>query len=175
MVLGAVGVLLLVVGLVFGDALDGVLPESDWLSMTAVAAFLVALGFGGYLLETSTPAGAPLAAAGGFAAGIALGAVALRMSRSLAGMSTDGTPTVSDLVGVQGRVITAIPAGSTGEVMVRLGGQPMKLTAVLSEGSSKAVNGETIDRETEIVVVRAMSPTRVEVQTADEFWLSPEN
>lgn len=165
LVIGAVGALLLIVGLVIGDVFDGVLPESDWLSMTAIATWLTAFGFGAYVIDERSPLPTIIAVIVGAAAGFALGYVALRWSRSLATMATDATPTAADLTGRHGRVITAIPPRSSGEILVRMGGQPVKLTAVAGSGQ-----GETFERGTEVVVVDVLSSTRVEVQSTEVFW-----
>ena len=45
-VVGVVGALLLVAALVFDDALDGLLPESEIVSLPVIAAAMVAFGFG---------------------------------------------------------------------------------------------------------------------------------
>lgn len=156
---------MLLLGLLLGDALDGVLPESDWLSITAIATWMVAFGFGAVLLQRGAGLTAGQAAIGGAAAGFAFGYVALRWSRSLSKMATDGTPTAADLTGCEGRVITAIPPNSTGEVLVRLGGQPVKLTAVAGQDQRS-----TYERGVDIVVVNVLSATRVEVQAAETFW-----
>lgn len=167
-VIGVIGALLLLTGLLLGDILDGVLPESDWLSMTAIATWMVAFGFGAYLIDTRSPLPTAIAVLGGSVAGFALGYVALRWSRSLGTMATDATPTASDLNGRQGRVITAIPPQSTGEVLVRMGGQQIKLTAVVGPGQR-----EVLERGTDVVVVDVLSSTKVEVQAAEIFWGSP--
>ncbi len=165
-VIGLIGAGLLLLTLVFDDLFDGVLPESDWLSLTSIATFLTAFGFGAYVLSDQADLPAGLAAAGGAAAGVGLGAIAVRWSRSLSDMATDATPTSADLLGLEGKVVTAILPRSTGEAMVRLGGQPVKLTAV-ADGIE-----QPIDRGTSVVVVGVISPTRVQVQTAEEFWSS---
>ena len=55
--------------------------------------------------------------------------------------------------------------GLRGEVLVRLGGQPVKLSALASDGSDDSfANGA------EVVVVSVVSPTRVRVMAADRFW-----
>lgn len=164
-VLGVIGALGLAVGFVFDDVFEGLLPESDWFSLTAIAAFLSAFGLAGFIVDSRTALPVAVAIAAGLIAGTALGYTAIRWSRSLAAMSTDATPAVADLVGRQGRVITEVLPGSTGEVLIRLGGQQMKLTGVLA-----ADRPEPLARETEIVIVDALSATRVVVQPADEFW-----
>jgi membrane protein implicated in regulation of membrane protease activity len=165
LVIGIFGALFLTAGLAFGDLLDGVLPESEWLSMTAIATWMVAFGFGGYLIDTRTGLPTAFAVVGGAAAGVALGYVALKWSRSLSTMATDATPTAADLSGRTGRVITAIPPRSTGEVLVRIGGQQVKLTAVIG-----ADHDLPMERGAEVIVVDVLSATKVEVQAADHFW-----
>ncbi len=164
-VLGVVGVLLLVGAFLFDDVLDGLLPESDWLSLTAIAAFLSAFGLAGFIVDSRIGLPVALAVAAGTVAGVALSFVAVSWSRSLGSMSTDATPALADLVGLQGRVITEVLPGSSGEVLVRLGGQQVKLTGVVDGDRA-----EPLARETEVVVVDALSATRVVVQPANEFW-----
>lgn len=163
--IGAIGALLLVLALVAGDLLEGLVPDSDWLSLTAITTFMSAFGLAGYLVDSGIGAPLPVALIAGGAAGTTLGYVATRWSRSLSGMATDKTPTSSDLIGCQGRVVTPIPPNSTGEVLIRLGGQPVKLTAVAASDQSG-----TLEQQTEIVVVGVLSSTRVEVQAAESFW-----
>jgi membrane protein implicated in regulation of membrane protease activity len=166
--IGIVGVLLLLVALLVDDIFDGLLPESDWLSTASIAAFLAAFGFGAGLLQRQVGLHPGLAAAGGAAAGVALAMVAVRWSRALSTMATDATPTSGDLLGCTGRVITAVPGGSSGEVMVRLGGQPVKLSAVGPDGGDAELS-----RGAEVIVVDVLSPTRVRVEPVDRFWSSP--
>ena len=52
-------------------------------------------------------------------------------------------------------------AGGTGEVLVRLGGQPVKLSATAAED---------LPRGTDSVVIAVESSTRVVVEAADRFW-----
>lgn len=160
-VVGMVGVALLGLSFLFDDLLDAVLPGDGWLSTPVLGAFLTATGFGAALLAAGTGAGPGPALVGGVAAGLGLGWLALRFSRAMAGMATDATPTSADLVGRQGRVVTPVPAGGTGEVLVRLGGQPVKLAAR---------SDETLPTGSDVVVVAVRSPTRVEVQSAARFW-----
>ena len=65
----------------------------------------------------------------GTAAGVGAGTAAAAGYRSLTRVRTDATPTVRDLVGVEGQVVTAIAESGYGEVVVRLGGSPTKLSA----------------------------------------------
>lgn len=164
-VIACIGALLLGVALVFDDVLEGLIPENDWLSLSALATFLVAFGFGAYIVDSRTGLPTAVAVVVGICAGLALAVVALRWSRSLSNMTTDATPAASDLVGCDGHVVTPILPGSTGEVLVRLGGQPMKLTAVTGDHQT-----DQLDRDTPVAVVRVLSPTRVEVEAAADFW-----
>ena len=91
---------------------------------------------------------------------VALGFIALRLSLALVGMHTDATPASGDYLGQIGRVVTPI-AGGRGEVMVRMGGTPRKLTA-----SSE----HDIDRGVEVVVVEVLSPNAVTVMPTTELF-----
>jgi hypothetical protein len=57
--------------------------------------------------------------------------------------------------------VTPVRAGGTGEVLVRLGGQPVKLSATADED---------LPLGTESVVVAVESATRVKVESAVRFW-----
>ena len=83
---------------------------------------------------------------------LAMGGLALWLSRSLMNVNTDVTPTSSDLRGALGKVITRIPEGGLGEVRVSRHGHPLKLSARAEEA---------IDPGVEIVVVDVLSPTSV--------------
>jgi membrane protein implicated in regulation of membrane protease activity len=166
--IGCIGLAVLVLALVFDDALDGLFPDLGWLSMTGIAVFLAAFGFGAWVLDARVGLPTILATAGGLAGGTGLAAVALRWSRALSSMATDATPTAADLVGREGRVITPIPVDSRGEALIRLAGQQLKLTAVAS-----AEQKLELKRGTPVVVVRVLSPTQVEVVAADAFWSEP--
>ncbi len=163
-IIGSIGAALLIFSLVFDDVLDGVLPDGDLFSLPSIAAAMVAFGFGSAIL--SDQVGLPIGAAmgGGALVAVAAGAGAVRASRAAIGMATDATPTANDLLGSLGRVVIEIPVGSTGQVLVRLGGQPVKLTAVVGP------TGPMLPTGTEIIVVSVESSTKVTVQAAAEFW-----
>lgn len=162
--IGLVGLALLVLAFVFDDVFDGLLPGGDWLSTTSLAAFGAAFGFGASMLQIGANLNTGPAAVGGVACGLALGTIAVRWSRSLSNMATDATPNSSDLVGLAGQVVTPIPTDSSGEVLVTLGGQPVKLSAVGREGADELGRGD------DIVVVDVLSATRVRVEIANDFW-----
>ncbi len=163
-IIGGIGALLLLISLVFDDVLDGLLPDGDFLSLPSIAAAMVAFGFGTAILDQQV--GLPISAAMGGGALVAVVAAigAVRASRAALGMATDATPTSNDLLGATGRVITEIPSGSTGQVLVRLGGQPVKLTALTGP------TGPTLPTGTDIVVVSVESSTKVTVQASADFW-----
>lgn len=163
---GVVGALLLVAFLVFDDFLDEIIPDADWISGPVLGAFLAAFGLFGWMVQSSTGAATWVAAVAGLAGGIGLGYGTFRLTKAVANTPTDATPTKRDLVGREGRVITAVVAGRLGEVLVSIGGQSVKLAAT-------AEPGVELERGARIVVIEATSPTRVVVQAADRFWGTP--
>lgn len=167
--IGTIGVLLFVVAYlvdaVFDGLVEGLLPDSEWLSLSAIATLLTAFGLGAAVLQWRLGLPAPLAALGGLVVGGALVAATVRLTRSLRDMATDATPEADDLLGCGGRVVTAVRAGSSGEVVVQLGGQPVKLSAI-----GPPPGAGDLARGTDIVVVEVVSPTRVRVETAEHFW-----
>jgi membrane protein implicated in regulation of membrane protease activity len=160
-VVGLVGALLLVLFLVFDDALEGILPDVDWISGPVCGAFLAAFGLFGWVAQEGFDAPAPVAIAAGVAGGIGLGWFAYRLSRALLHGPTDETPRTATLIGKEGRVVTAVSAGRLGEIVVRLGGQPVKLAATAAE---------TLAVGTAVVVIAVESDTKVVVEAAARFW-----
>lgn len=157
---GLVGAVLLVLFLIFDDVLDGILPDADWISGPALAAFLAAFGLFGWVAEEGFEASRPVALAAGVGGGLALGWFAYRLSRALFNSPTDETPNTATLVGQGGRVVTGIN-GRGGEVLLRLGGQPIKMFATADD---------PIAVGTEVVVIAVESDTKVVVQAAERFW-----
>ncbi|HWL46025.1 MAG TPA: hypothetical protein VNQ73_24005 [Ilumatobacter sp.] len=160
-VVGAVGAVLLLVFLMFDDLLEGLLPDNDWISGPAIGAFLAAFGLFGWTAERAFDTPRPVAATAGVAGGLALGWFAVRLSKALLHSPTDATPATRDLIGQTAQVVTPVPAGGVGEVLVRLGGQPVKLAATADEH---------LARGAESVVIDTLSPTRVVVQSVSRFW-----
>ena len=72
-VVGLVGAVLLVVFLLLDDVLDGMLPETDWISGPALGAFLAAFGLFGWVAQEAFDAPTPVAAVVGVAGGVGLG------------------------------------------------------------------------------------------------------
>lgn len=170
LVLGTVGVVLLLASLLLGDLFEGLVGWLDgidldvdggWFSLPVLAAFLSAFGFGGALASSATDGNVAAGLVGGAAAGLLLGYLAWRLSRALMGMATDATPTASHLVGKPGKVVTPVAGNRLGEVLVRSGGQPVKVSA---RSRADLATGEAV------VVVEVVSPTSVVVESATEFW-----
>ena len=160
-IVGLIGALLLIVFLLADDVLDGLLPDADWFSGPALAGFLAAFGLFGWVAQAAFDAPTPLAIAVGVAGGVALGWFAVRLSKALYHSPTDATPTTASLVGQPARVVTPVRAGGTGEVLVRLGGQPVKLSATSTDD---------LPLGAESVVIAVQSSTRVVVEAASRFW-----
>lgn len=158
---GLVGVLLLVVFLVFDDVLEGIIPDADWISGPAIGAFLAAFGLFGWVAVEGFDAPTPVASAAGVVGGIGLGWFAYKAARLLHHGPTDPTPNIAMLVGREARIVTPVRAGGTGEVLVTLSGQPVKLTATSDEDLAVGAN---------TVVIAVESSTKVVVQAVERFW-----
>ncbi|QYG92500.1 hypothetical protein HC251_08625 [Iamia sp. SCSIO 61187] len=160
LVLGALGLVGLLVGLLVGDVDLDIDLGPDWLSLPALAALVGAFGFVG---AAALSLGAPMVAALGIGAvaGVALAVLATRLIRALIHMPTDAPVRSADLVGRRGRVVTALTADRTGEVLVTHAGQQLKVAAR---------GAETLPVGAAVVVVEVVSPTLVVVESHDQFW-----
>ncbi|MFB8207741.1 MULTISPECIES: hypothetical protein [unclassified Streptomyces] len=133
--LGIAGVALLALSLVFDGILEGLFGGlleglfGGLVSLPVIAGFLSMLGFGGAIVLGTTGAGTLVATVAGVAAGVAAALLTWKFSRALMRDQTDSTPRGEDLVGTSGSVVTAIPADGYGEVLLRLGGHLVKLSA----------------------------------------------
>ncbi|TRV74668.1 hypothetical protein FKN01_24115 [Streptomyces sp. 130] len=133
--LGIAGIALLALSLIFDGILEGLFGGlleglfSGLVSLPVIAGFLSMLGFGGAIVLGTTGAGTLVATVAGVAAGLVAALLTWRFSRALMRDQTDATPRNEDLVGTSGSVVTAIPADGYGEVLLRLGGQLVKLSA----------------------------------------------
>ncbi|WP_328901053.1 MULTISPECIES: hypothetical protein [unclassified Streptomyces] len=133
--LGIAGVALLALSLVFDGILEGLFGGlleglfGGLVSLPVIAGFLSMLGFGGAIVLGTTGAGTLVATVAGAAAGVAAALLTWKFSRALMRDQTDATPRGEDLVGTSGSVVTAIPADGYGEVLLRLGGHLVKLSA----------------------------------------------
>ncbi len=164
-IVGAVGLAIVVISVLFGDLLDGVFEFEHFelgdglLSTPVIGAFLAAFGAGGALLLNGLKVPILPAMAGAAVAGLVVGGVTLAVLRSLMHMPTDATPRTGDLVGSMGRVVTRIPDGGLGEITVISAGQRLKLSA---RSDAPVANGANV------IVVDVLSPTSV-VVTESEF------
>ncbi|MFH9292259.1 hypothetical protein [Streptomyces sp. NPDC017520] len=162
--LGIAGIVLLALSLIFGGILeglfDGVLDGlfDGLLSLPVIAGFLSMLGFGGAIVLGSTGAGTFLATVVGVVAGLVAAWLTWKLSKALMRDQTAATPRGSDLIGTSGSVVTAIPAEGYGEVLLRLGGQPVKYSAK---------SATPVARGTEIWVEEALSSTSVAVRPVE--------
>ncbi|MFD9302595.1 hypothetical protein ACFWCB_07870 [Streptomyces sp. NPDC060048] len=161
--LGIGGIVLVAASLVFDGVLEGVFDGvldglfDGWLSLPVIAGFVSMLGFTGAIVLGSTGLGQGAAAAAGAVAGAGAGWATYGFSRAL--RDGDGSaPHLADLVGSAGRVVTAIPAAGYGEVLLSLGGQPLKYAATADA---------PIERGAEIWVTATPSTTSVSVRVVE--------
>ncbi|MET7378332.1 hypothetical protein ABZT08_05810 [Streptomyces sp. NPDC005526] len=133
--IGITGVVLLALSLVFDGVLDGALDGAlggaldGWLSLPVVAGFAAMTGFGGAIATGLADPGPAVAFPVGAVFGLGAAWLTYRFSRALMRDQTAVTPTGDDLVGTSGKVVTAIPVGGFGEVLLQLAGQPVKFAA----------------------------------------------
>ena len=132
--IGSIGLALVVLSLVLGEIFDSLFDAFDVdaggiFSTPVIGAFLAAFGFGAALIIYSTEVGPGLSALGGLGSGLAVGGVALFMTRALMNMSTDETVKSSGLLGRTGTVVTRIPEDGYGEISVTYAGHFMKVSA----------------------------------------------
>ncbi len=158
---GIVGAVVLVLSLVFDDVLEGLVPEAGWISGPVLGAFAAAFGLAGWVTEATFDTPFVVSVVVAVAGGLALAAFTARVTLALMRSPTDATPTTVAAIGTEGRVVTPVRAGGLGEVVVHLGGQPVKLTATAQV--DLAVN-------TPVTVVAAESPTKVVVEATETFW-----
>jgi membrane protein implicated in regulation of membrane protease activity len=155
LVIGAAGLIVLLVSLLGGDLLDGALDalEGDVFSSAVLGAFVAATGFGGAAAQA---VGAPLAVAlpVGLGAGVVFGWLALWLTRLIRDGGSDATVTIDDTVGHSGKVLTDIPEGGLGVVSVLVGGHPLRLNARAEQ---------PVPAGAEVHVTGVISPTAVTV------------
>lgn len=155
LVIGVLGLVLLALGLVLGDLLDGVtdvLP-GDAFSTAVIGAFVAATGFGGAAaeaLEAPTVVSVPV----GIGVGLVFASFAAWLTRLIRDGGSDTTPAVDHTLGQAGRVVSAIPDDGLGVVVVLVGGNPVRLNARCDQA---------LDAGTEVFVTTVLSPTAVEV------------
>ena len=156
LVVGALGVVLLLVALVLGDVLDGAFEglSAGFFSTEALAGFLGALGFGGAIALAATGS-TTVAVVIGLVLGVLLGWLAARASRFLHGDGDSGTVRTSDMVEKIGSVVSAIPEAGFGVVSISVGGHITRLNARSSV---------PVPAGTQVSVTQVISPTAVQVE-----------
>lgn len=162
LIIGAVGLVLLLVSLVLGDLLDGLLDSIDfdaggYISGPAIGAFLASFGFGAAVIRYNTDWSAGASALGGVGVGLVIGGIVAIATRALMRIPTDPTIRAVDLAGASGTVVTRIPEDGFGEITLVHAGQFMKLAA-RADGSLR--------EGTPVVVVSVLSSTSVVVAPA---------
>lgn len=157
LIIGAVGIVLVLVSLLVGDVLDGVLDfdalGGDLFSISSISAFVGAFGFGGALglaLVNNTLVAVVV--------GLIIGGLAawgaLRLTRALKRGEEGATFRSDSMIGHSARVITAIPEGGYGEISISVGGHVRKIAA---KSALPVAYGD------EVWVSAILSPTAVEV------------
>lgn len=166
-IIGGVGLTLILVSLLLDDIFEGFFNAIDidvgggLFSTPVIGAFLAAFGWGGALVMWGGGAGLVVSAVAGAGAGVVLGYVTFWLTRAFMRMPTDETPRMADLVGKQGKVISAIPDGGYGQVRVRHVGLPMKLNARAAQ---------PITSGTAVVITKVTSSSSVLVEPEANFF-----
>ncbi|MGA4799938.1 hypothetical protein [Streptomyces lavendulocolor] len=161
---GIAGIVLLAASFVLDGVLEGFFDGAlgglfdGWLSLPVIAGFISMLGFTGAIVLGSTGLGAGPATAAGALTGIGAGWLTWRLSRSLMSDRSAAAPRGSDLIGIAGSVVTAIPADGYGEVLLQVAGQPVKFAAK---------SDDPVRRGAEVWVEEALSPTSVRVRLVE--------
>jgi membrane protein implicated in regulation of membrane protease activity len=166
LVVGGLGLAVLVLSLLFGDVLDldVEVGGGGLVSGPVIGGFVAAFGFGGALAMSTIADRLAVGIVAGLAAGLAIGFVTWRLVRALMRMPTDPPIRHEDLLGKTGRVVTPIPPGGYGEVMVRHGGQQLKVSARADRPVANA---------TAVVVVQVISPSSVRVEPESSLFGTP--
>lgn len=165
--IAAIGFVLLVVSLVFGEAFehfgDGhmeVHADHDtggpgFFSVRVMSVFITA--FGGFgAVATRYGLGTLPASGVGFASGVFFGAIIYGFARFLYSQQGPQQSMVAgDLIGQTARVVVAIPAGGLGQVRCRFGEEIVDKIARSGDGKAIAENTAVVVKEVlgEIVVV----------------------
>ncbi|GIG01225.1 hypothetical protein Cci01nite_63180 [Catellatospora citrea] len=158
LIIGALGIVIAAVAVLGGDLLD---LGDGFVSTELLATFVGGFGFTAAIVNELTDDALGIAAVVFIAtvAAIPLAFLASYLVKRMSDMRTDATPTRADLVGTRGVVVTPIPAGGFGEVRVRIGGQPVKLSARAER---------PVPLGTKVVVTSAVTDTSVIVQELPE-------
>lgn len=148
------GVIIAAVAVMGSDLFD---LGDGFVNTEVVAGLVGGFGFGAAAANelVGESAGLAVVLLLGLAIGAVIACVAWLTVGRLRNMSTDATPNRDDLAGGTGVVVTPVPAEGFGEVLVRIGGQPVKLSAR---------SARPLAFGTKIVVLDALSDTSVVVE-----------
>lgn len=158
----AVGVLLIIVSLVFGEIFGFGLESGDFgfLSGPVIASFLILFGGGGILLVEVFKTSGLLSVGGAFASGFVGSGTVYWITWKLILSQQGGTeydPKLS--VGTEAEVITRIPERGTGEIT-------FDHTSGRISGPARSVTGVAIDRGTVVLIDRFVAGVYI-VRKAD--------
>ncbi|WP_114559529.1 NfeD family protein [Desertihabitans aurantiacus] len=130
-VVGAVGLVLLVVTLIAGEVVEGIFDGigGEWLSGAGLAGFIGAFGFAGALAYDLSGGSVGIGIVVGLLAGVAMGALVAVGTRFLRKEENDSTVRTASLVGRACSVSTPIPADGYGEVTLVAAGHITRLNA----------------------------------------------
>jgi len=160
LVVGAVGLLVLLVSLVAGEIELGLGDADGPFSLPAIAAFVGGLGFGGAAATALLPplsggVTVLLALLAGLVVAVPIAWGAVKLAGALQDMPTEPTLTRERLLGTQGVVVSAIPAAGFGEVRLTVAGQQLKYNArchhALPAGTPVYVIATPSDTSVEVV------------------------
>ena len=140
--IAAIGFLILLISLVFGELFDHFGVDHDvemggpgFLSGRIISVFIT--GFGGFgavaVHYGLSPIGASLV---GFASGLVFAGIIYAFARFLHGQQASSDVLSADLVGQSARVVVAIPAGGVGQIRCRLGEELVDKIAQSSDGAA---------------------------------------
>lgn len=165
--IGVIGILVVLAALLLGDVIEGFIEVDafggDLFSLAGLAAFVGAFGFGGYISMSILPV-TWIAVVVGVVAGFLAGWGATSLTRWLKRSENNAAFKSDSLVGASGRVITDIPEGGYGEILL------------IGHGGRKraARSSQAIPAGTEVWVSGILSPTAVEVTAAHELPAPPD-
>jgi membrane protein implicated in regulation of membrane protease activity len=157
-VVGALGAVLLLGGLLLGDAVDGAVGsvfdafDAGPGLTAALGAALMAVGFGGAAL--ASPFGLLLGTLLGVGVGVGVGVAVLLLVRLALGGAPDRVASSGDLIGVFGTVVSRIPADGYGQVSLPRAGSRVQVSAR---------SDEPLDAGTPVYVTEVLSATAVVV------------
>lgn len=146
--IAAMGFLVLLISLVFGEIFDHLGGGFDaaldhggpgFFSSRIIAVFVTA--FGGFGAVATHYGLSPLPASGvGSASGLVFGGAIYAFARFLFGQQASSDVTSHDLVGQTARVVVSIPAGGIGQVRCRIGEELVDKIARTRDGESVPEN-----------------------------------